>query len=212
MLANVTRATVRVSQARTAAAQGLAALGAAKHPAHPGPALLVLPIHFGRAAAHLADRGSPAHASSRRARLRHVVEQTARWLAERQAPAPGDRRRLSRARRGHPPARRCVRDPVRHHAAGQGHRQRAAPAIASPRRARRLALGARVHGRRCRRGARPRAPTWTTARSAPLATSPTGDGSCTSISTPPCSAATYRPSSASSPTWARSPGICKRSS
>ena len=51
MLAKVTRAAVRVAQARSAAAQGLAALQAATNPAHPGPALLVLPIHLGSASA-----------------------------------------------------------------------------------------------------------------------------------------------------------------
>lgn len=51
LLANVTRATVRVSQAKTATSQGLAALDAAQNPANPGPALLVLPIQLGRAPA-----------------------------------------------------------------------------------------------------------------------------------------------------------------
>jgi acetolactate synthase I/II/III large subunit len=48
LLSNVTRATVRVAQAKTATAQGLAALSAARNPARPGPALLVLPIQYGR--------------------------------------------------------------------------------------------------------------------------------------------------------------------
>jgi acetolactate synthase I/II/III large subunit len=85
MLANVTRATLRVSQARTAAAQGLAALGAAKHPAHPGPALLVLPIQFGRAAAPLLVVEAPTCEFAPRA-PGHVVEQTARWLASAKRP------------------------------------------------------------------------------------------------------------------------------
>jgi len=51
LLANVTRATIRVGQAKTVTAQGLAALSAARDPANPGPALLVLPIQYGRAAA-----------------------------------------------------------------------------------------------------------------------------------------------------------------
>ncbi|HVY26419.1 MAG TPA: thiamine pyrophosphate-binding protein [Polyangiaceae bacterium] len=51
LLANVTRVTVRVSQAKTATAQGLAALDAAQNPANPGPSLLVLPIQLGRAMA-----------------------------------------------------------------------------------------------------------------------------------------------------------------
>src|SRR5258708_2902636 len=49
LLANVTRATVRVAHAKTAMAQGLAALSAARNPANPGPALLVVPIQYGRA-------------------------------------------------------------------------------------------------------------------------------------------------------------------
>jgi acetolactate synthase-1/2/3 large subunit len=44
MLQNVTRATVRVSQPRSAASQALAALRAATDTQNPGPALLVLPI------------------------------------------------------------------------------------------------------------------------------------------------------------------------
>jgi acetolactate synthase-1/2/3 large subunit len=80
MLANVTRATIRVSQPKTAVSQGLAALGAAKNPANPGPALLVLPIQFGRASAPLSLVEAPACDFAPRA-PRHVIEQTARWLA-----------------------------------------------------------------------------------------------------------------------------------
>jgi acetolactate synthase-1/2/3 large subunit len=80
MLANVTRATIRVGQAKTAVSQGLAALGAAKNPANPGPALLVLPIQFGRANAPLSVVEAPACEFTPRA-PRRVVEQTARWLA-----------------------------------------------------------------------------------------------------------------------------------
>ena len=85
MLANVTRATVRVAQARTAVAQGLAALGAAKNPANPGPALLVLPIQFGRASAPLSVVEAPACDFTPRA-PRRVVEQAARWLASARRP------------------------------------------------------------------------------------------------------------------------------
>lgn len=48
LLANVSRATIRVGNARTTTAQGLAALSAAQNPANPGPALLVLPINHSR--------------------------------------------------------------------------------------------------------------------------------------------------------------------
>lgn len=85
MLGHVTRATVRVTQARTAMAQGLAALGAAKNPAHPGPALLVLPIQFGRAAAPLCMVQAPAHQFVARA-PGHVIAQTADWLAAAERP------------------------------------------------------------------------------------------------------------------------------
>src|SRR5581483_7097867 len=54
MLAKVTRTAIRVSQAQSASAQGLAALQAATNPANPGPALLVLPIHLGSATAERA--------------------------------------------------------------------------------------------------------------------------------------------------------------
>jgi acetolactate synthase-1/2/3 large subunit len=85
MLANVTRATIRVAQARTAVTQGLAALGAAKNPANPGPALLVLPIQFGRAAAPLSVVEAPFCDFAPRA-PRHVIEQTARFLAAARRP------------------------------------------------------------------------------------------------------------------------------
>jgi len=49
MLANATRARVRVTQAKSAASQGLAALAAATDAGNPGPALLVVPIQLGAA-------------------------------------------------------------------------------------------------------------------------------------------------------------------
>jgi len=85
MLANLARATIRVSQAKTAVAQGLAALGAAKNPANPGPALLVLPIHLGRASAPLSLVEAPAWDFVPRAPAQ-VVEQTARWLTSASRP------------------------------------------------------------------------------------------------------------------------------
>jgi acetolactate synthase-1/2/3 large subunit len=79
LLANVTRATVRVSQARTATSQGLAALDAAQNPANPGPALLVLPIQLGRAVAQTATIATSR--SDFQARPpKHLVEMTARAL------------------------------------------------------------------------------------------------------------------------------------
>ncbi len=85
LLANVTRATVRVAQAKTATAQGLAALSAARNPAHPGPALLVLPIQYGRGAASsttVAVAGTDFQARPARA----VVEKTARELVSAERP------------------------------------------------------------------------------------------------------------------------------
>lgn len=62
VLANATRATIRVSRADTAATQGLAALSAATNPMCPGPALLVLPIQRGRTpVAHASVARAPLH-------------------------------------------------------------------------------------------------------------------------------------------------------
>ncbi|WP_080599199.1 thiamine pyrophosphate-binding protein [Sorangium cellulosum] len=47
MLRNVTRAMVRVTSARAAASQAMAALRAARNPGHPGPSLIVLPMNHG---------------------------------------------------------------------------------------------------------------------------------------------------------------------
>jgi len=85
LLANVTRATVRVTHAKTALTQGLAALGAAQNPHYPGPALLVLPIQFGRANAPATQVSAPVHALGARAE-RDVVEKTARWLCDAERP------------------------------------------------------------------------------------------------------------------------------
>lgn len=79
MLANVTRATVRVSQARTVTSQGLAALDAAQNPAYPGPALLVLPIQLGRAVA-AAGTVSTARSDFRARAAKELVETTAEAL------------------------------------------------------------------------------------------------------------------------------------
>src|SRR6478736_1129660 len=85
MLGHVTRATVRVTQSRTATAQGLAALNAARNPANPGPALLVLPIQLGRAGAPLSLVEAPLSQFMARA-SEQVVQQTADWLAEAERP------------------------------------------------------------------------------------------------------------------------------
>jgi len=85
MLGHVTRATVRVTQSRTATAQGLAALNAAKNPANPGPALLVLPIQLGRASAPLSLVEAPPTQFVARASA-EVVQRTADWLVAAERP------------------------------------------------------------------------------------------------------------------------------
>ena len=85
MLGHVTRATIRVTQAKTATAQGLAALNAAKNPANPGPALLVLPIQLGRGAVPLSLVEAPAVQFVARASA-HAVQQAADWLVAAERP------------------------------------------------------------------------------------------------------------------------------
>ncbi len=85
LLANVTRATVRVAQAQTAVAQALAALGAANNPLNPGPALLVVPIHRGRAAAPQTVVASVPQALSAPPPL-EIIETAAEWLVDAQHP------------------------------------------------------------------------------------------------------------------------------
>ncbi len=85
LLAHVTRATIRVSQASTVTSQGLAALEAAKSPANPGPALLVLPIHQARTLT------APQAVAVARAEFRArpdpaLVEKTAHWLVSAERP------------------------------------------------------------------------------------------------------------------------------
>jgi acetolactate synthase-1/2/3 large subunit len=84
LLANITRATVRVAQAKTATAQGLAALSAAQNPGHPGPALLVIPIQHGRAAA--APRPSHRQPDFQLRPAPELVDRTASWLVSAERP------------------------------------------------------------------------------------------------------------------------------
>jgi acetolactate synthase-1/2/3 large subunit len=81
MFAKVTRATVRVAHARSAATQALAALDAAVDPARPGPALLVVPIHCGteRAAAVRTERAVVARSAEP---SRALVQEVCRMLAD----------------------------------------------------------------------------------------------------------------------------------
>lgn len=85
LLANVTRATVRVSQAKTATSQGLAALDAAQNPSNPGPALLVLPIQLGRAST-LATTIASGRSDFQARAPRHLVEAAAQALVTAQNP------------------------------------------------------------------------------------------------------------------------------
>ncbi|HEV3191494.1 MAG TPA: thiamine pyrophosphate-binding protein, partial [Polyangiaceae bacterium] len=66
MFASITRATIRVAHARSAATQALAALEAATDSAHPGPALLIVPMDRGAASAHATrtERSPIVHTAS----------------------------------------------------------------------------------------------------------------------------------------------------
>ncbi|HLK35599.1 MAG TPA: thiamine pyrophosphate-binding protein [Polyangiaceae bacterium] len=85
LLGHVTRKAIRVARPESLVSQGLAALEAARHPALPGPALLVVPIQYGRVATSPARLASAPPAFD--ATLpRDVVETTARWLVEAEHP------------------------------------------------------------------------------------------------------------------------------
>ena len=81
MLGHVTRATIRVTQAKTATSQGLAALNAAKNPANPGPALLVLPIQLGRGPVPLSLVEAPPFSSWRVPRRMRCSRPLTGWSA-----------------------------------------------------------------------------------------------------------------------------------
>lgn len=80
MLRGVTRATVRVLQAKSAASFALAALGAATNPDRPGPALLVVPIHRASTCVS-APRVVATTAAGRVAPDPHLVRQICEKLA-----------------------------------------------------------------------------------------------------------------------------------
>lgn len=86
MFASITRATIRVAQPRSAAAQAMAALQAATDPYRPGPALLVVPIHQARVNTQPVriEQGSPRSlvAPPRMA----IVEEVCHMLAEAERP------------------------------------------------------------------------------------------------------------------------------
>jgi acetolactate synthase-1/2/3 large subunit len=86
MLRGVTRATIRVAQAKSASAHALAAFRAATDPERPGPALLVVPIH--RAAAETESPRVVASApQARRALLdADVVEHVCSRLSQAERP------------------------------------------------------------------------------------------------------------------------------
>lgn len=81
MFAKITRATVRVAHARSAATQAIAALDAAVDPARPGPALLVVPIQCGTERAH-AVRIERAVVARTAAPSRAVVAEVCNMLVE----------------------------------------------------------------------------------------------------------------------------------
>ena len=85
MVARVTRAAIRVAQAKSATSQALAALDAATDPRRPGPALLVLPIERGAASVPevWVERGRVEAVSRASAR---AVRETGRILAAAERP------------------------------------------------------------------------------------------------------------------------------
>ncbi|HVW28024.1 MAG TPA: thiamine pyrophosphate-binding protein [Polyangiaceae bacterium] len=85
LLGHVTRKAIRVARPQSLVSQGLAALEAARHPFLPGPALLVVPIQYGRVTT------SPTRLVSAPPALdvtpeRDVVETAAEWLLDAQHP------------------------------------------------------------------------------------------------------------------------------
>lgn len=85
LFAKAARRTVRVAQAQTAASQGIAALDAARNPHNPGPALLVIPIHNGRARAPQMQIDSPC-VTAAATPSGSSVEHAALWLMEAKRP------------------------------------------------------------------------------------------------------------------------------
>src|SRR5262249_31912821 len=85
MLQNVTRATIRVAHARSAATQAIAALEAAINPASPGPSLLVVPLDCSAPPAESA-RVKRARASVHEQLADDVVIEVAKKLANARRP------------------------------------------------------------------------------------------------------------------------------
>jgi acetolactate synthase I/II/III large subunit len=85
MFGRVTRAAVRASRPESAATQALAALHAAQDPLQPGPALFVLPMDIGRAAAPETEAPQSSRSSAIPAPSSTVLK-AARWLAEAERP------------------------------------------------------------------------------------------------------------------------------
>ncbi len=85
LFSKITRATVRVAHARSAATQALAALDAAVDPSRPGPALLVVPIQCGteRAAPVRTERATVARQA---APPRELVAEVCEMLVEAERP------------------------------------------------------------------------------------------------------------------------------
>jgi acetolactate synthase-1/2/3 large subunit len=81
MLGSITRTTIRVALARSAASQAMAALQAASDPYQPGPALLVVPIHRARGSAPKTRIEAGAPRSLVAPPRMEVIEETCRMLA-----------------------------------------------------------------------------------------------------------------------------------
>jgi acetolactate synthase-1/2/3 large subunit len=85
LLGHVTRKAIRVARPQSLVSQGLAALEAARHSALPGPALLVVPIQYGRVATAPTRLVSATPAFDAKP-ARNVVETAAAWLLEAKHP------------------------------------------------------------------------------------------------------------------------------
>jgi acetolactate synthase-1/2/3 large subunit len=197
MFERITRTTKRAARPASAATQALAVLKAATDPLMPGPALFVVPMDVGRADAPEAEPPS-CRVTMEAAAPWASVRKAARLLATAKRPLVRDRRRRAPARRRGAPAARCAQRAVHDHAAGEGPRQRGAPALAAQRRARGVVVGASLHAGRLRRGAGARHRSGRLVRGPHPPHRPRTASSSTWISIRRCSTATTAPSC---PSW-----------
>lgn len=86
IFSSITRVQVRAASARSVVSQALAALDAACDPAHPGPALFVLPLNRAMEAAPAFDIAAPALRPVTHEPPLESVRSTAKWLYEAKRP------------------------------------------------------------------------------------------------------------------------------